>query len=212
MEAYQEIIQVIALTMGAAWASGINLYATVAALGIAGASGYLALPVELELIQDPLVILAAGFMYCVEFFADKTPGVDSAWDGIHTFIRVPAGALLAAGAVGDVSPAVAVAAGFIGGTVAASTHVTKAGTRLLINTSPEPFSNWGASVLEDVVVLGGLWAALTHPALFLGAFILFTLLIAWLVPKIFRGVGRVTKRFRRTASAAEVNSAQYAGT
>ena len=97
MEEYQSLIQVIALTMGAAWASGINLYATVAILGLAGNSGYVELPATLDLVQDPLVILAAGFMYCVEFFADKTPGVDTGWDALHTFIRIPAGAMLAAG-------------------------------------------------------------------------------------------------------------------
>jgi hypothetical protein len=90
--------------MGAAWASGINLYATVAILGLAGTTGYIELPTTLDMVQDPLVILAAGFMYCVEFFADKTPGVDTAWDALHTFIRIPAGAMLTAGAVGDVAP------------------------------------------------------------------------------------------------------------
>ncbi|MDH3644677.1 MAG: DUF4126 domain-containing protein, partial [Gammaproteobacteria bacterium] len=109
MEEYQALIQTMALTLGVAWASGINLYAAVAVLGLGGSFGYVDLPPGLEIVQDPLVILAAGFMYCVEFMADKTPGVDTGWDALHTFIRIPAGAMLAAGALGDVSPALTVA-------------------------------------------------------------------------------------------------------
>ena len=194
MEEYQSVIQVIALSMGAAWASGINLYATLAILGIAGAGGYVDLPEPLHVVQDPLVIIAAGFMYCVEFFADKTPGVDTAWDAVHTFVRIPAGALLAAGAVGDVTPALSVAAGLLGGTVAASTHATKASSRALINTSPEPFTNWGASVLEDIAVFGGLWAALTQPWLFVIAFVIFMALLIWLLPKLLRAVAKVGRK------------------
>ena len=194
MEEYQSIIQIIALTMGAAWASGINLYATVTILGLAGATGLIELPQTLDTVQDPLVILAACFMYCVEFFADKTPGVDTAWDALHTFIRIPAGAMLAAGAVGDVAPAMAIAAGLLGGTVAATTHATKACSRLMINTSPEPFSNWGASVAEDVAVLAGLWAAFNHPVLFLGAFVVFIAGVIWLLPKLFRGIRAVGRK------------------
>ena len=194
MEEYQSVIQIIALTMGAAWASGINLYATLAVLGLAGSSGYIELPETLSVVQDPMVILAAGFMYCVEFFADKTPGVDSAWDALHTFIRIPAGAMLAAGAVGDVSPALSVAAGLLGGTVAATTHATKASSRLMINSSPEPFSNWGASLAEDVAVFAGLWAAFNHPVLFLVAFVLFLALVIWLLPKILRTLGKLGRK------------------
>lgn len=211
MEEYQSVIQVIALTMGAAWASGINLYATVAMLGVAGASGYIALPEDLQVVQDPLVIIAAGFMYCVEFFADKTPGVDSTWDALHTFIRIPAGAMLAAGAVGDVAPALSVAAGLVGGSVAAATHATKSGSRLLINTSPEPFSNWGASIAEDVAVLAGLWAAFNHPLLFLGAFVLFMVLVVWLTPKLFRALGRVFQRIRGWFARGSQHTGQGVG-
>ena len=180
--------------MGAAWASGINLYATVTMLGLAGTFGYIDLPPTLEVVQDPMVILAAGFMYCVEFFADKIPGVDTGWDAVHTFIRIPAGAMLAAGAVGDVSPALAVAAGLLGGGVTAVTHATKAGSRLLINTSPEPFTNWAASIAEDFLVVIGLWAALANPALFLVAFVIFLALVAWLLPKIVRAIAAVGRR------------------
>ena len=194
MEAYQSLIQVIALTMGVAWASGINLYATVATLGLAGASGYIDLPDTLHIVQDPLVIVAACFMYCVEFFADKTPGVDTGWDALHTFIRIPAGALLAAGAVGEVDPALAVAVGLVGGGVSAATHSAKAGTRVMLNTSPEPFSNWAASFAEDIAVLGGLWIALNHPLLFVFGFVLFMLLLAWLLPKVWRAVRNGARR------------------
>lgn len=194
MGEYTDLIQTISLTLGVAWASGINLYAAVAMLGIGGATGYVDLPDNLAIVQDPLVIIAAAFMYCVEFFADKVPGVDSAWDSLHTFIRIPAGALLAAGAVGSVDPAIAIAAGLTGGTLTAATHATKAGSRMLINTSPEPFSNFGASVAEDVAVFAGLWAALSHPVLFLGALAVFLILLCLLLPRIARGVIAVFRR------------------
>ena len=194
MGEYQELIATLALTLGVAWASGINLYAAVAVLGISGVTGYVDLPPALELLQDPLIILAAGFMYCVEFMADKTPGVDTAWDTLHSFIRIPAGALLAAGAAGPVDPAIAVAAGLLGGTLSAVTHATKAGGRVLINTSPEPFSNWTASLLEDVAVFVGLWAALQHPVLFLLALLVFLVTLCWLLPKLWRGVAATFRK------------------
>jgi len=197
MGEYTSLIQTIALALGVAWASGINLYAAVAVLGVGGATGYVELPESLSVVQDPLVILAAAFMYCVEFFADKVPGVDSAWDTLHTFVRIPAGAMLAAGAVGDVDPAIAIAAGLVGGTLTAATHATKAGSRMLINTSPEPFSNFGASVAEDVAVFAGLWAALTHPVLFLAALAIFLILLCLLLPKIIRGVAGLFRRIGR---------------
>ncbi|MCW8950081.1 MAG: DUF4126 domain-containing protein, partial [Sedimenticola sp.] len=146
-----ETVQLISLTLGVAWASGINLYAAVLVLGYLGITGDIILPPGLELLTNPLVLSAAGFMYMVEFFADKTPGVDTGWDVLHTFIRIPAGAVLAAGmAQGlEVSQAAEFAALLIGGGLAATTHFTKTGTRVLINTSPEPFSNWTASITED---------------------------------------------------------------
>jgi hypothetical protein len=191
---YQALIQTIALMMGVAWASGINLYAAVGMLGIGGALGYVELPPTLAVVQDPMVILAAAFMYCVEFMADKTPGVDTGWDALHTFIRIPAGAVLAAGAVGDVTPAFAIAAGLLGGGVTAATHATKAGSRVLINTSPEPFSNWAASLAEDVAVIAGLWMALAHPMVFLATFCVFLLLLCWLLPKIWRAARLVFRK------------------
>ena len=188
MEHLDPIIKAIALTMGVAWASGINLYAAILVLGLLGSSGNITLPPDLQILTDPLVITAAGAMYVVEFFADKIPGVDNGWDTIHTFIRIPLGALLAAAAVGEMSPAVAVAAAIAGGGLAASTHATKAGTRVLINTSPEPFTNWFASLGEDVAVIAGLWTALYHPLVFIILLTIFILLLVWILPKIWRGV------------------------
>lgn len=194
MESYEQLVSTLALLLGVGWASGINLYAAVAVLGFAGATGNLELPAELETLQDPLVIGIACLMYVVEFFADKTPGVDSAWDTVHTFIRIPAGAMLAAGAVGDVTPALEIGAGLLGGSMAMGSHFTKASTRLLINTSPEPFSNWGASISEDLMVFGGLWAMLNHPLTFLGLMLVFIVLVIWLLPKLWRVVRAVFRR------------------
>lgn len=197
MGEYQTLIETLALTLGVAWASGINLYAAVTVLGLAGLTGYADLPPGLEVVQDPLVLTAAAFMYCVEFLADKTPGVDSAWDALHTFVRIPAGAMLAAGAVGGVDPALSIAAGLLGGTLTAASHATKAGTRVLINTSPEPFTNIGASLAEDVVVFAGLWAALQHPVLFLLALVVFVVAVVWLLPRLVRGIKAVFLRIGR---------------
>lgn len=191
---YASLVQTLALALGVAWASGINLYAVIAVLGIGGITGHIELPETLAVVQDPLVVAAAVLMYWVEFFVDKTPGADSAWDGLHTFIRIPAGAMIAAGAVGEVSPAFAVAAGLLGGSLTAATHAGKTGGRLLINTSPEPVSNWTASLAEDALVLLGLWAALNHPAIFLGLLVLFLFLLCWLLPKIWRGVRGVVHK------------------
>ena len=157
------ILETIALSMGIAWASGINLYAAIGTLGILGATGNMVLPEELQILQDPAVIAAAGFMYCVEFFADKVPGVDNTWDALHSFIRIPAGAVLAAMAVGHVSPAAELSALIIGGGLAATSHCLKSGGRVLINASPEPFSNWVASIGEDVLVIAGITAAVFAP-------------------------------------------------
>jgi len=196
MEQLDQVASILALTMGAAWASGINLYAAILMLGMMGVTGNIDLPPGLEILTDPMVLFAAGTMYVVEFVADKIPGVDSTWDVLHTFVRIPAGAMLAAGAVGDVTPALALAAGIMGGGLAATTHVTKAGTRALINTSPEPFSNWAASISEDIAVFGGLWAALNHPTLFLVFMIVFILLMIWLLPKLWRGIKTVFRKLR----------------
>jgi hypothetical protein len=197
MDPFNELTGAIALALGAGWASGINLYAAVLVLGLLGATGNIVLPEHLAILTNPLVIGAAGVMYVVEFFADKIPGVDTGWDALHTFVRIPAGAMLAAGAIGDVNPAVAVAAGILGGGLAAGSHAAKAGSRVMINMSPEPFTNWTASVLEDVAVVAGLWAALKHPWLFLALLVLFVLLLIWLLPKLWQGIKKVFGFFSR---------------
>ena len=197
MEQLDQITRIIALSMGAAWASGINLYATILVLGLLGTSGNMALPPDLQILTSPMVLAAAGIMYMVEFFADKVPAVDTSWDALHTFIRIPAGALLAAGAVGDVNPALALAAGIVGGGIAAGTHAAKSGTRVLVNTSPEPFSNWFVSIGEDVAVIAGLWTALQHPTLFILLLVCFILLMIWLLPKLWRGIKTVFRGILR---------------
>ncbi len=179
-------LEALSLAMGTAWTSGINLYATVAALGIAGRAEMIKLPPDLQVLMHPAVIAVACIMYVIEFFADKVPYVDSGWDILHTFIRVPAGAILAARSLGDMNPALEVVALLGGGAIALAAHGTKATTRLAINASPEPFSNWFASVTEDLAVLGGIWMIFNHPVLMLILVLSFLALVAWLAPKLFR--------------------------
>ena len=200
MENYQELVSIIALTMGVGWASGINLYAALLVLGLGGATGNIALPEQLDILQNPLVIGAAGLMYGVEFFADKIPGVDTGWDAISTFIRIPAGAILASSAIGDVSPALEIAAGIAGGGLATISHGAKAGSRLLINTSPEPVTNWTASIAEDLTVVAGLWAVLVHPVIFLILLVAFIGLVIWLFPKLLRGLRALFRKIRSVFS------------
>jgi len=200
MEQYNHIISVIALSMGAAWASGINLYAAILVLGLLGTSGHLILPADLQILMNPLVLFAAGAMYLVEFFADKIPGVDNSWDALHTFIRIPAGAAMAVGAVGDVDPAVSVAVAIVGGGLAAGVHATKAGSRVLINVSPEPFTNWVTSLSEDVLVIVGLWTALHYPSVFVVFLLLCIVMMVWLLPKLWRGVKWVIARLKNFCS------------
>lgn len=197
MDQYNQIINIIALSMGLGWASGVNLYAALLTLGVLSVTGSMELPPGLEILANPVVIGAAGLMFVVEFFADKVPGLDSTWDAIHTFIRIPAGAILAATALGDVSGEMTVVAGILGGTLATASHVTKAGSRVLINASPEPFSNWTASVVEDVSVIGAVWLALSHPLVLVMLLVLFLLLALWLLPKIWRGIRNVFRSLAR---------------
>ena len=183
-----ETIEAITLMLGAAWASGVNLYATILVLSWMSGAGHIDLPPDLQVINNPMVLLAAGGMYCVEFFADKIPGLDTGWDALHTFIRIPVGAMLAAGAANGVvdHQATELVALILGGGVAAASHTTKASARALINTSPEPFSNWTASIGEDVAVIGGLWVGLQNPWWFLLALGVFIALVIWLLPKLLR--------------------------
>jgi hypothetical protein len=179
-------IEALSLAMGTAWTSGINLYATVAALGIANRMEMIHLPQNLEVLSHPGVIAIACVMYFIEFFADKVPYVDTGWDALHTFIRVPAGAILASRSLGDMNPALELMALLAGGSIALVAHGTKASARLAINASPEPFSNWAASIAEDVTVFGSLWLMFNHPIVMMVLVVLFITLVAWLVPKIYR--------------------------
>lgn len=183
-----DFLQSVALAGGMAWASGMRLYAVLFLAGALSRFGYLRLPESLSVLENPWIMGLAGLLLVVEFLADKIAVVDSLWDGVQGFIRVPAGAVLAALALGDHDPALVVAAGLLGGVVTAGTHLAKAGSRGLINTSPEPFSNVAASFGEDALVLSGLWAAVAHPVLFLILLVLFVLALAWLLPKLYRFV------------------------
>lgn len=187
----------IATAAALAWASGLRLYLTLFLVGLAGYFGWIALPEHLELLSSPLVLWASGFMTCVEFFADKIPWVDSVWDAVNTFIRIPGGALLAASMLGDSGAGAALAAAIIGGSITAGTHLAKAGARAAVNTSPEPFSNFVKSSAEDLIVPAGLWTAFVAPVVFLIALVLFLGLIAWALPKLWRGARRVVS-FGRT--------------
>lgn len=197
MDFLNQNIHAIAMSMGLAWASGINLYAAMLVLGLLGLSGHIVLPSSLQILANPIVLSASGFMYVVEFFTDKVPGVDTGWDVVHTFIRIPAGALLAANAVSDIDPAFTVAAGILGGTLSSGSHALKAGSRMIINTSPEPFTNWAASLGEDVVVFAGVWTALQYPIVFLGFLFLFLLLLVWLLPKIWYAIKKIFQRIAK---------------
>lgn len=198
-----ETLQVLSIALGAAWASGINLYAVIVLIGGAGLFGVVDLPGELDVLSNPLVLTAAIVLYAIEFVADKVPGIDTLWDTVHTFIRIPAGALLAAGAVTDVAePYQVVAALLTGALVAGGSHASKAGTRAVINTSPEPFSNWGASLGEDILVVLGLSLAIFKPVLFFIFFIVLLLVGAWLLPKIWRAAVRVLTNLRNLSQPA----------
>ncbi len=188
-------LQGIALGAGLAWASGIRLYAVLFLAGALARLGYLSLPPGLEVLQHPLVLGAAGVMAAGELLADKVPGFDSLWDAIHTFIRVPAGAFLAAAALGSADPAWVAAAAILGGAISATAHLTKAGSRAVINTSPEPFSNWTVSVGEDLLVPAGFLTAVKAPLVFLALLGVFLVLAAWLLPKLWRALRRIRGRF-----------------
>jgi hypothetical protein len=158
--------QLLALAAALGWASGFRLYAAVFLTGIAGWMNWVDLPPGLEVLQHPGVLVASGFMLFAEFFADKIPFVDSMWDAVHTVIRIPAGAALAAGALGADSQAMGWIAAILGGSLAATSHATKMTTRAAVNTSPEPFSNVAVSLAEDGLVVFMLWLSATHPVAF----------------------------------------------
>ncbi len=190
-----DLAGLLALAAGLGWASGLRLYTTLFVLGMAGRLGWVVLPSGLRLLEHPWVLGAAGLMLAVEFFADKIPLLDSVWDTVHTFIRIPAGAALAALVFGGQGLEWQVAMALLGGTLAAGTHFTKAGARAMINTSPEPFSNVLASTGEDVVVLAGLWLMFAHPWLMLGLLVLLVALMIWLLPRLWRGIAALVSSF-----------------
>ena len=181
-----ETLAALAVALGAGWASGLNTYAAVLVLGAAQRLGIVNLPHSLEVLASPWVMGVAALLFALNFFADKLPYVDSINDVLQTFVRIPAGFLLAYGAAGGLSPEVAVIAGLLGGTLAAGTHIAKTGSRALINTSPEPFSNVAASLTEDITVIGGLALAIAHPIIFLCLLAAFVALLIWLLPKLVR--------------------------
>lgn len=195
-----DAISTLALASGLSWASGLRLYLTVFAVGMMAKFGVITLPDSLAILTHPGVIAASGLLSVIEFLADKIPYIDSVWDSIHTFIRIPAGALLAMGAMNTSDPAIVAIAGLLGGSLAGATHITKAGSRALINTSPEPVTNIATSFGEESALITGGWLVFAHPMVFLGALVLFILIMIWLIPKVWRGIqsvlgniGRVTR-------------------
>jgi hypothetical protein len=197
-------ISTLAVSLGASWVSGINLYAAVATLGLLSRFAHLKLPGELDVVTNWWVISVALFLFVVEFIADKVPVVDSVWDVIHTFIRIPAGAVIAATAFGDFDRSVQVIALLVGGSLALSSHGTKASLRALVNTSPEPFSNIALSLAEDVLVVVSVVLALFLPVLVflvIGAGVALSL---WILPRVlrfFRGVYRKVRGLFSPATA-----------
>lgn len=192
--------QLIALAGALGWASGIRLYLVVLLTGLAGFMGWIPLPQGLHLLAHPVVLGASGFMVFVEFFADKIPGLDSLWDVVHTMIRIPAGAALAAGVFGADSGLMALVAALMGGTLAATSHAAKATARAAINTSPEPFSNVGASLLEDGLVPAGLWLALAYPLVFVVVLVLVLIFSVWLIRTCWRFLRQLFTRMARIFS------------
>lgn len=181
-----DFVTEIAIAAVLAWASGIRFYLVVFAFGVFQRLGYVALPGDLALLSHDWVLYASGAMLVGEFLADKIPAFDSVWDALHTFIRIPGGAALAYGALGEHGPAAQFAAALIGGTITTGTHLGKTGLRAAINHSPEPFSNWTASFTEDGLVVAGAWLAWQHPWVFLSLLLVFLLGLALLLPKLWR--------------------------
>ena len=196
----------LALAAALGWASGLRLYAVVFMVGLSGLAGWIVLPDGLKLLQHPMMLGASGVMLFVEFFADKIPGLDSLWDIMHSVIRVPAGAALAAGVFGADSATMAMAAALMGGTLAATSQAAKTTSRAAINTSPEPFSNVLASLVEDGLVVGAVWLASNHPLVF-GAVLLLVVVLMWIMTllliKFLRAaIRRVSEFFSGNAKAA----------
>ena len=191
-----DFIQTLAVSLGASWVSGINLYAAVATLGLLGRFAHLKLPGELDVVTNWWVIGVALFLFVVEFIADKVPLVDSVWDVIHTFIRIPAGAVLAAASFGDFDRRVQVIALLVGGSLALSSHGTKAATRVLINTSPEPVSNIVVSLAEDVLAIVSILLAVFLPVLVFFVIAAGLALSLWILPRVLKFFRQVYRKIR----------------
>ncbi len=176
----------LSFLVGSSFLSGFSAYATIGFLGLFGYLGWIELPSGLEMLTHPVVFGIALGLYFIEFFADKVPAIDSAWDSVQTLVRIPAGAVLAYGAVGDVSPELKIAATLLGGALAFSSHATKTTVRATANLSPEPFSNWFLSLGQDVMLLLSIWLMFAHPWVMLAIVFVFLLFFIWFIPKIFR--------------------------
>jgi hypothetical protein len=196
-----DTLQLVALAGALGWASGIRLYAVLFIVGGLGFLGWIPLPGGLTALAHPWVLAASGVMFVVEFVADKIPGVDSLWDVVQTFIRIPAGAALAASVFGDASTVATLAAAILGGSLAAGSHFAKSGSRAVINTSPEPFSNWAASFGEELAVGTLLWLAFAYPAAALALLAVLVALTIWLIPKVWRLLRTALARIRRALGA-----------
>jgi Domain of unknown function (DUF4126) len=186
-----EWFSTLSLALGTAWTSGINLYATVTVLGMLQKFGATKLPMGLTVLDNWWIIGIAGFLFAVEFFADKIPYVDSVWDVVHTFIRVPAGAIMAYAATNEMNPTVAAAATLLGGGLALGSHGTKSALRATANLSPEPVSNWVLSLVEDAIAIVGSLLAVFAPILIAIVLVIFVAIFGWFAPKIFRAMRRL---------------------
>lgn len=192
--------QLVALAGAVGWASGIRLYLVLLLTGLAGYLGWMELPQGLHLLANPVVLSASGFMVFIEFFADKIPGLDSLWDVVHAVIRIPAGAALAAGVFSADSAAMSLVAALVGGTLAGTSFAAKATSRAAINTSPEPFTNIGTSLVEDSLVPAGLWLAVAHPFVFIPVLVLVLILSVWLIRLCWRFLKQLFTRVARIFS------------
>lgn len=197
------VLPSVALAGVLSWASGFRLYAALFVAGMLQRFHFVVLPDTLDILAHTPVLVVTGVLLVVEFLVDKVPAIDSVWDSVQTFVRVPLGALLAWGVFAHATPETQAIAAILGGALAAGTHVAKAGTRALVNTSPEPFSNWGLSFSEDGVLLLGMWLAFQHPVVFVVLLALFVLLLVWLIPKLWRGVRALQRGFARLFGRGE---------
>ena len=198
--------ELLSLAGALGWASGFRLYAVVFLVGAAGALGWMELPAGLQVLQHPVVLWVSGFMLFVEFFADKIPVVDSLWDMVNSVVRIPAGAALAAGVFGADSAAMALVAALLGGSLAATSQAAKTTTRAAINSSPEPFSNVGMSLLEDGLVVGAIWLATQHPLVF-GVLLFIAVILMWYVTwTLFRFLRAALRRLGGRTAARSAGS------